>query len=334
MRETLPALDPGALVSVIVINHNGAQHLRECLPSLTEQSYPALEVLVVDNGSTDDSENVAAQFPVRWEALGRNVGFALGNNMGAHRARGAVLVFVNNDMRFPADFIERLVAPLTADPHVFSTDARQLSWGGDRELHLATRLARTPGRRPWPALRGILPGFDFEQCSVVEATDVLFSSAANLAARRWMFEELGGFDHRYPIGWEDTDICWRAWMRSWKSVFVPDAYCWHHVSMSAVSEAGAFFRFRGSLGGRLLFAAKLMPGSAACLIWVIALAAALRHLVLWRPKEAMKRLRVVAEFLRLLPVVIPERVRLYARARTTPRRHLARLQRLGRRDFD
>src|ERR1700674_5304857 len=98
------------LVSAIVLNFNGARYLPDCLSSLISQTYSNLEVLVADNGSTDDSKIVAAAFDVGWVQLERNFGLAHANNLAVSHAKGSLLFFVNNDMRFDPSYVEALVA--------------------------------------------------------------------------------------------------------------------------------------------------------------------------------------------------------------------------------
>ncbi len=329
--ETRPrtlAAEQQPLVSAIIINFDGARFLPDCLSTLVSQTYPNLEVLVADNGSTDASADVTARYPVRWEPLGRNCGFALGNNLGAERANGEILVFVNNDMRFDPRFIEALVEPFLHHSDVFSTDARQLDWSGQHEIHLASRLRRSSLSE---TVRGssLLPGYDLEQVAVSSSRDVVQACAGNMAARRSMFEELGGFDPAFPAGWEDTDICWRAWLHGWRTVFVPQAACWHRVSMSSVLPAGAWFRYRGAVGGRILFAAKHLPPEAALLTGASLVAGGIRELIRGKPAVAWRRLQVFLDFGRLLPSALSARWRIYKAAGTTPRRHLRRLSAIG-----
>src|SRR5208282_3649621 len=84
-------------VSVIIVNWNGAKHLRLCLPSLASQSFKSLEIIVVDGRSSDDSAEVARSHGVRWLPLDKNLGLAPALNRGARIAKGALLLFVNND---------------------------------------------------------------------------------------------------------------------------------------------------------------------------------------------------------------------------------------------
>src|SRR5262249_24744515 len=99
------------LVSVVVVNFNGRQRLPGCLESLRRQTYPLVEIVVVDNGSTDGSTAyVAETFPeAHVVALPRNVGFASGCNEGIAVARGEYIGTLNNDARAEPRWIEELV---------------------------------------------------------------------------------------------------------------------------------------------------------------------------------------------------------------------------------
>jgi len=237
-------------------------------------------------------------------------------------------VFVNNDMRFAADFIAHLVGPLRADEKLFATDARQRDWRDTKDVHLATQLVRRSAsdsvREP-----GLLPTLAIRQIPVTRRVDVLQACAGNMAVRRWMFEALGGFDARLPAGWEDTEICWRAWLRGWQSVFVPSAVCWHRVGASSKEGPGAWMRYRGSLGGRLLFATKHLPLADALAVWGAATAALSRDAVQFKWTAVARRGLVMADSSRHVPAVLQERRVLYRAAGRSPRQHLNWLIRLG-----
>src|SRR5512137_890172 len=132
------------LVSAIIVNWNGAEHLRICLPSLLSQSLDSLEIIVVDNASGDDSADVAREFQARWLRLEKNLGLAPALNRGAGVALGEFLLFVNNDMRFDRDFVSTLVDTLRNDDSVFAADGMQFNWDGSAPGHLATRLTSLP----------------------------------------------------------------------------------------------------------------------------------------------------------------------------------------------
>src|SRR5205807_8855656 len=106
-------------VSIIVANWNGARHLEDCLPSVVGQAYPCFEVIVVDNGSMDESQQVVRQIGARWVPIGHNVGLAAALNAGAQVASGEFLLFLNNDLRLRGDFVRNQTRPLVEDPTVF-----------------------------------------------------------------------------------------------------------------------------------------------------------------------------------------------------------------------
>src|SRR5258707_15717138 len=111
-------------VSAIIVNWNGARHLRTCLPSLLSQSFASLEVIVVDNDSKDDSAEAAREFQVRWLPLDKNGGLAPALNRGAAMAVGDFLLFINNDMRLDTGFGAAPGEPRKKKSGILSTRAR------------------------------------------------------------------------------------------------------------------------------------------------------------------------------------------------------------------
>jgi GT2 family glycosyltransferase len=319
----------GPLVSAVVINWNGASHLEVCLPSLLAQSHESLEILVVDNGSNDDSEEVVRRHPAQWLPLGRNLGLAPAMNRGAARAHGEILLFLNNDMRFHPEFVRSLVGELTKSNEVFAVDALQYDWDGQQPVHLATSLARKPGAGELS--ERIAPGLYLNQKATPIPTTVVMASAANMMVKNQMFTALGGFDERLPAGYEDLDICWRAWVRGWKTIFVPSAICWHKVGATSQSAQGSRMRFRGSVGGRLVFATKLLPLSYTLITWLVSIAGLgrdVRRKMPWGKSAVGERFGVLRDNLHHLPSLIVERQDLFDGCGITPGKALARLFRL------
>lgn len=312
------------LVSAVVVNWNGARHLEACLPSLLRQSHTALEVLILDNGSSDESESVARSFAgVRWVPLGRNLGLASAMNKGAALARGDVLLFLNNDMRLHPDFVRSLLDGLLRDQRAFAADALQYDWEGKRAVHLSTFLAFEASQEG-PSDQ-VVPGLYLNQRLAGSTPFAITASAANTMVRKDMFFELGGFDERLPAGYEDLELCWRAWLRGWRTVFVPSAVCWHRVGGSSRSAEGARVRTYGMLAGRLLFATKLLPLKYAILTWAISIAGLARDLAPPRRDQFAQRRRALEDSLRCLFALIRERRQIYRSAQTTPGRHLEKL---------
>jgi GT2 family glycosyltransferase len=307
-------------VSAIIVNWNGAHHLRICLPSLRSQSFTSLEIIVVDNGSTDDSAEVTQEFQGRWLPLGKNVGLAPALNRGAATASGDFLLFINNDMRFDPDFVAALVESLGKSEEIFATDGMQFNWDGSERAHLATRLARR--RSGSHSSTELVPGLYFYPAEATSERAVYTGSAASMLVRRRLFEKLNGFDDRLPLGYEDVEICWRAWIRGWKTMYVPTAICWHRVGSSGRSQEGMRMNFRGILRGRLLLASKLLPLRYAVRTWLISAAGLGKDVGRLRWSVAKDRIKTLTSTAGLMPQLLRERKELFGNAASSPEKQL------------
>jgi len=313
-------------VSVIIANWNGAEHLRICLPSLASQSFKSLEIIVVDNHSSDDSAEVTRSHSARWLPLENNVGLAPALNRGATIAKGEMLLFVNNDMRFDPGFVATLVEPLERDEEIFATDGMQFNWDGSVRGHLAARLTNVPPRLDRSTQ--LVPGLYFYQQEETEESQVFMASAACMMVRKVLFERMGGFDDRLPLGYEDVEICWRAWVHRWKTLYVPTAICWHRVGSSVSSVEGARFAFRGVLKGRLLLATKLLPIRYALRTWLISTAGLAKDISRLKWKFATDRIAVLFHMAGRVVQLLREKRALFRNANISPKEQLDFLLRL------
>lgn len=313
-------MPPNAKVSVVIVNWNGAEHLRCCLPSLMSQSLKPEEIIIVDNRSSDDSEEAARHLGVRWVPLEENLGLAPGLNRGAALAKGEFLLFVNNDMRFDSGFLAALAEPFEKDESIFATDGMQFNWDGTTRGHLATRLTNV--RPECDPSTELVPGLYFYQKEERAESPVFMASAACMMVRKSLFAALGGFDDRLPLGYEDVEICWRAWLQSRRVVYVPSAICWHRVGSSIRSVQAARFTFRGVLTGRLLLSTKLLPTRYAVGTWLASAAGLAKDIGRLRWDFAKDRISVLSKMSSQLVPLLRERRALFASAKRLPREHL------------
>ena len=118
-------------VAVVVPNWNGRRWLTECLGSLAAQTRPAAEVVIVDNGSVDDSLELARRsgLPVTIIELGRNTGFAFAANRGIEAAGAEAVALVNTDVVLAPDWIERMTAVLEVDPSLSAVACKMVQMG-------------------------------------------------------------------------------------------------------------------------------------------------------------------------------------------------------------
>ena len=212
-----------ATVSVIILNWNGRKFLKECLDSLAAQTYRDFETVLVDNGSTDGSEEyVREQYPwVRLVALPENTGFAGGNNRGLAECRGRYIVTLNNDTRTEPEFLSELLKGAEADPQAGMVAAKMLNFHETGRIDSIGIRATTAGLA---MNRGVgeadLGQFD----SPVE----LFGACAGAALyRRAMLDEVGFFDMDYFAYYEDLDLAWRCRLSGWRAVTAPRAVVYH-----------------------------------------------------------------------------------------------------------
>jgi N-acetylglucosaminyl-diphospho-decaprenol L-rhamnosyltransferase len=249
----------GTDVAVVIGNYQGEHLLPDCLSSLTTQTQAPAEVIVVDAGSTDASAEVARTHDARVvEVENRGLGFLY--NRGADATEASLVLFLNNDVALDPGCIEQLASALDAEPARFAADPRQLDWEGERTIHAHTTLS--PGR----LVREYLPGLHLDPVSPADGiVETVSAHGAAMLVRRDFFNELGGFDETFFMEWEDLDLCWRAWLHGWPSVYVPAAVLRHRVG--AATPAAAMPRRSASSHHNLLrFALKCLPPRAAATV--------------------------------------------------------------------
>ena len=230
------------MISVLVVNHDGRDHLRHCLERLAAQAGSYGEVVVVDNASSDGSARMVREsFPdCRLLALEDNLGFGAANNLAAESARGDALLLLNSDAWLEDGTLPRLAAALAADPRLalaapelrYPDGRPQFAWApetgvlGEAVQMLRNRFESRPWahREPPRWLRPLLgPGW---------------YSAACVLLRRTAFEAVGGFDEAIFLYFEDVDLCRRLRRAGWQLATVPGAVAYHVKGGSRPSGRG------------------------------------------------------------------------------------------------
>ena len=205
-----PPLPRAPFVSVIVCSYNGGRTLAACLDSLSKLNYPDYEVILVDDGSTDDTAYIAAQFPQVRYIHQSNHGLSHARNTGAAAARGEVLAYTDSDCMADVDWLYYLIGTLVSGDYA--------GVGGPNV---------TPPAQNWvQACVAAAPGGP----SHVLLTDTVAEHipGCNMAFYRWAFESVGGFDAEYHKAGDDVDFCWRIQQAGWVIAFSPPAIVWHY----------------------------------------------------------------------------------------------------------
>lgn len=240
------------LVYVVTLNWNRPFDTLACLTSLAEQTYPNLKLLVVDNGSTDESiaQIEAAFTQVEVIANPQNAGFAGGMNVGIRQALagGAAFVFVlNNDTLLAQDVVEKLwqVArdrrAVTA-PIIYYAAEPQRVWSLGAQTN------------PWTLelVGGMRGQMDVGQWTAVVPCEFVPGCAMFLP--REALEEVGLFDERFFMYYEDSDLCWRLTQAGWPILSLTEAKMWHKVALSSGGSDSANERYWMARSSVLFFA--------------------------------------------------------------------------------
>jgi glycosyltransferase involved in cell wall biosynthesis len=197
-------------VSVIVCSYNGGQTLAGCLDSLSKLNYPDYEVILVDDGSTDNTAEIAEQFPHVRYVYQPNQGLSQARNTGAAAAKGEVFTYTDSDCMADVDWLYYLIGTLVSGDYAGA--------GGPNV---------TPPAGNWiQACVAAAPGGP----SHVLLTDTIAEHipGCNMAFYRWAFDNVGGFDVEYHTAGDDVDFCWRLQQAGCVIGFSPTAIVWHH----------------------------------------------------------------------------------------------------------
>lgn len=249
---------PRPKVSVILLNFNGYQDTRECLESLRHVQYPDCDVIVVDNGSWDDScPRLHKEFPeIKLLVSKENLGFTGGNNLGIEEAlrRGAAYVLLlNNDTIVDRNFLAHLVQIGESDPGIGILGPKILYASEPQRIWFAGGLVKY-----WSGTSRHVGQDQIDQdgrFSDVEDTGYITGCALLVKSR--VLREVGLLDPKLFIYWEDWDFCMRVRKAGYRCVFVPMARVWHKVSRTC-GQQSSFTLYLGTRN-QLICVAKHIP---------------------------------------------------------------------------
>ena len=222
------------MVTIIIPNYNGYAFLKDCLEALKPQINEKVHVLVVDNGSTDESiKFLQAYEGIETLLLPENTGFCGAVNAGIKASSTKYVILLNNDTRVLPGYVESLVEIMEKDEGIFSGSARMLQMhapeyiddAGDKYCALGWAFSRGKGK----------PAALYE-----EACEVFAACGGAAIYRRAVFDEIGLFDDRHFAYLEDIDIGYRARIYGYRNVYVPKAKVLHYGSGFSGSRHNAF----------------------------------------------------------------------------------------------
>ncbi|HEY2084138.1 MAG TPA: glycosyltransferase [Verrucomicrobiae bacterium] len=221
-------------VSVVVASYNGARTLKACLESLQRLNYPDYEIILVDDGSTDATQKIAAEVgritpnapPVVCIRHERNFGLSVARNTGITAATGEIVAFTDSDCRADEDWLYYLVGSLAGSEFVGVGGPNLLP---PEDSRVAAAVMVSPG------------GPAHVMLTDREAEHI---PGCNMAFYKRALEEIGGFDPIFAKAGDDVDVCWRLQEAGCKIGFSPSAFVWHYRR----STVGAYLKQQEGYG--------------------------------------------------------------------------------------
>jgi len=224
--------------SVIIVIYNSREDLSHCLPALMPTISTEDEVIIVDNGSEDDSIDWLSQsYPTIqiFQSKG-NLGYGGGNNLGAHQANGNYLVFLNPDTIVSKNWLNALINPLEKDPEIGMTTSKILLTDHPDKINTCGNAVHISGIT-------LTRGLNRPSTTFSSPENINSISGAAFAIPNDLFTKLGGFDENFFMYMEDTDLSWRAQLSGADCLFVPTSVV-HHKYLLRFGPKKVFYQER------------------------------------------------------------------------------------------
>jgi len=222
-------------VSIIIVNYNGAKHLKRCLHSINELDYPKemVEVIVFDNGSADNSLDIVREVCRDANIIEHpeNLGFAPPHRIAAEAAKGNVLAFLNNDTRVDSQWIREGTSVLDRSEGIVCSASKLMTWNGKR-------VEFNGGTLQYLGYADQLTANDLKA-----GDEILFPCGGAMFIFKDVFREAGCFDDDYFAIFEDVDLGWRLWVMGYRVVMAPDSIAYHRGHSTLDSQKDAKKRF-------------------------------------------------------------------------------------------
>lgn len=214
--------------SVVITNYNGAEILKKNLPKVIAATPDALELLVVDDCSTDNSVKVLKELKIKYLKTEKNGGFSTATNLGVKNAKGDLVLLLNSDVIPHKGFLKPVLSKFT-NPMLFAVG-----------LHDIDDVGVSRGKGAAKFMRGFL----MHRPGKTESGINLWASGGSGVFRKDIWEKIGGLDTIYnPAYGEDVDLGYRAWKMGYEILFEKDAVVEHHHEEGALRKRySAFFR--------------------------------------------------------------------------------------------
>jgi GT2 family glycosyltransferase len=226
------------LVSIVIVNWNGISNLKDLFPSLEKVKYKNFEIIIVDHGSTDGSlEYIRKNYPkTKVLAKNKNLGFALGNNVGVREARGEYILLLNNDTLIEPDFLDYLVNAIknenvgVVQPKIIFADSKKLQSAGTYLTSYGFLYHLGYDKNP-------------EDKKYQKSYEIFSANGSCMLIKHEVIDKVGLFDKDFFLYFEETDFCWRVWLAGYTIKYIPKAVIYHKGGRTAKTLSSTFINF-------------------------------------------------------------------------------------------
>lgn len=265
------------LISIIVINFNGKKYALNCLKSIFNNHYPNYEIIVVDNGSIDNSveaikNNFKNKKNLQVLSLSKNFGPAYARNQGVKKAKGEYLGFLDNDTLVHPDWIKKAIPEFEKNKKLGIVQCKLLLTKEKKKIDYVGEFLGQNG-----FLVQIAKGGDEDRGQYNQKIKILAAKSAGMFIRKKTFEEAGGFDPDYFIYMEETDLGWRSWLAGYETLFIPESIVYHESGTSTLILGRGRTDFNSKFHGTKNYILTLFKNLDFINLWKILPV----HLFLW-----------------------------------------------------
>ena len=290
-----------ARLSVVILNWNGRRHLERYLPSVVAHTGGDAEVVVADNGSTDDSlQWLRLNYPdVRVIRLDRNYGFAGGYNRALREVASEYVLLLNSDVEVTAGWWQPLVEVLDTESDVAAVAPKLLADMERTKFEYAGAAGGFIDYLGYPFCRGrILSNVEEDRGQYDDRRDIFWASGAAMCCRREVFESLGGFDEDFFAHMEEIDLQWRMQLAGWRIVVEPKSVVYHLGGGTLpASSRKIFLNHRNNLAMLFKCASPMQRAVVAVVRPFTDMLEAFVNLVTLHPQRAWAIVRAWGEFI-------------------------------------
>ena len=214
------------LVSIILSNYNGLEHLEECFNSLYNMNYNNFEIIFVDNNSNDSSVEFVRNNYKKIKIIQNkvNFGYSKANNIAASHSKGEFLVLLNIDTVVDENWLKELVNVAISSKEIGIVVSKILVYDNESLIDCAGGFIDKYGET------GHINNYICIHKYLELQREVFYSCGAAMLIKREVYRKIGLYDELYYAYFEDVDLCWRSWIAGYKVVYVPTSFIYHKIS--------------------------------------------------------------------------------------------------------